>query len=496
MRTSNTPENKSLADDESLIAQSALIDQSRFDNWIQSAQLLKTIDSLGFSQPTSVQIQAIPAILAGKDVIVSSKTGSGKTLAFLLPIIQKLLDQSAINRQSTRALVLVPTRELARQIVKNAHTFLGNTSIKADLICGGEPLQYQKALLRKNPEILVATPGRLAEHVALKATDFSGLEFLVLDEADRMLDMGLSEDVLKIIKDCRSERKTLLFSATMEQKGLRDLIQTVMAKQHEKIIIEDSLATIEQTYVLVDDDKYKEKVLLALLEKENTSSGDETLVKKNLVKKTIVFVNTKLKATQLDNVLRYHKIKTGSLHSDLTQEQRKITLDYFRQGRIDVLVATDVAARGLDIADVSLIINYDMAHSGDDYLHRVGRTGRAGQQGKAVSFIDEKNWNLTKGIERYLGIRLEPIEILGLKASYQGPDKLKASGKSVGLKKKINEKEKKSDVKKPKVKVRDRDKKNIGKRRAPSSIKHEAIIDGFAPPKKKIKQSLTEDDDK
>lgn len=447
-----------------------------FHDLISDAQLHKAIDVLGYTQPTSVQLAAIPDALAGKDLLVSSKTGSGKTAAFLLPSLQRILANPSANTKSTRILILTPTRELARQIVKNAEQLLRFTSIKVAMICGGEELKYQKAVLRKNPEIVVGTPGRLAEHIAHKSTEFSGLEVLVLDEADRMLEMGLHEDVLKIADTCATQRQTLLFSATLEVKGLRHLIAQVVLGDAKEIHVDEAPNRIIQQMILADDVKHKEKLLIELLAKA-------------AYEKVIVFTNTKIKAAQLDGLLRYSKYRVSALHGDVTQDQRKIALDLFRQGKTQVLVATDVAARGLDIPGVDLVINFDMAHSGDEYVHRIGRTGRADAEGRAVSLVSAADWNLTKGIERYLRVEFEKIALPGLTASYKGPDKTKSSGKAVGTKKKESTKDKKPSVEK--VKVRERDKKNIGKRRAPSAAPDatqvpSVVVDGFAPPKKKI----------
>lgn len=461
---------------------------SLFHDLIADTRLLKAIDELGYEQPTPVQQAAIPQALAGKNLLVSSKTGSGKTVAFLLPTSQSILSNPPVNPLSTRILILTPTRELARQIVKNAQVLLRFTPIKVGMVCGGEELKYQKALLRKNPEILVGTPGRIAEHVAHHSTDFSGLEFLILDEADRMMDMGLNEDALKIIATCRPERQTLLFSATLEQRGLRQFIQQVIPGQAEEIFVDEAPNLIHQQMVLTDDAKHKEKLLTAIL--QNTAFD-----------KAILFANTKIRVAQLEGFLRYQKFRVSALHGDITQDERKKVLDGFRQGKSQILVATDVAARGLDIEGVDLVINVDMAHSGDEHLHRVGRTGRADREGKAISFVAAADWNLAKGIERYLGIRFEQINIPGVEASYKGPEKLKKSGKAMGAKKKSGDKSEKNSGKTKtiteKVKVRERDKKNIGKRRQPSAPKNETSVldDGFAPPPKKLRARLQEDTD-
>lgn len=454
------------------------MENTTFNELISHPQLLKALEGLGFEQPTPVQAETIPRVLEQKNLLVSARTGSGKTAAFLLPAIQNILVAPPINPQSTRVLILSPTRELARQIVKSAQQFCRHTVIKVGMVTGGDEMKYQKALLRKNPEIVVATPGRLVEHIRLKSTDFSGLELLILDEADRMLDMGLSEDVLIIADACRAERQTLLFSATLEQRGLRHLIKQVMQEQAaEEITMEEEGNRIQQQVILADDDKHKERLLVALLAKST-------------FEKAVVFTNTKLKAAQLDGFLRYNKYSVSALHGDMTQDQRKRALDIFRQGHTRILVATDVAARGLDIEGVDLVINVDMAQSGDDYTHRIGRTGRADKSGRAVSLIAASEWNLMSSIERYLKVIFEKIKLPGLAATYEGPKKVKASGKASGTKKK-KATDTKSTATPPKVKVRDRDKKNIGKRRAPAhgsldgAVTNTTLGDGFAPLRKK-----------
>lgn len=442
---------------------------THFYELIADPQLRKAIDAHGYEQPTPVQLKAIPEVLAGKNLLVSSKTGSGKTAAFLLPALQKILSAPPVVNTSARILILTPTRELARQILKNAQQLLKFTQIKVGMVCGGEEFKYQKAMLRKNPEIIVGTPGRLAEHVQHKSTDFSGIEFLILDEADRMLEMGLHEDVFAIAKTCYAERQTLLFSATLEPKGIRNLISQVVVGESEQIVVEEVANSIQQQMILADDVKHKEKLLIALLSKSH-------------YEKAIVFTNTKAKATQLDNVLRYNKYKVSALHGDITQDQRRVSLDFFRQGKTQILVATDVAARGLDIPGVELVVNFDMAQSGDEYLHRIGRTGRADSEGRAVSFVSAKDWNLTKSIERYLKTDFEPISLPGVGAAYKGPDKTKSSGKAVGAKKKTDNDKKPYGEKEVKIKVRDRDKKNVGKRRTPSAPIEPSIDlgDGFS----------------
>jgi superfamily II DNA/RNA helicase len=288
--------------------------------------------------------------------------------------------------------------------------------------------------------------------------------------------MGLHEDLIKIVAQCSSKKQTLLFSATLEQKNLRQLIQDVMGdNKAEKIVVDDAPNPIEHKMVLSDGNPHKNKLLLASLQN-------------NPHQKAIVFANTRARVDELNQLLRKHEYAVSLLHGDITQDERKKALDRFRDSKTTVLVATDVAARGLDIDAVELVINIDMAYSGDEYLHRVGRTGRAGQSGLAISFVTAKDWNLTKGIERYLGIHMETMQIPGFTAVYKGPEKVKASGKAVGIKKKTTEKPK---VPEKKVKDRLRDKKNVGKRRQASTVTIEnQNPDGFAPPKKKLVKKL------
>lgn len=387
------------------------------------APLLKALDKLAFSTATAVQQQTLPPAMAGKDVMVSAPTGSGKTMAFLMPMLNRLLSADAPN-SSTRGLILLPTRELAIQTQKNFEKLAAFTAIKCGLIIGGEAFKHQIATLRKNPEVLIATPGRLVEHIEKGHTDFSDLEMLVLDEADRMLDMGFAIDMNTIADVCNRQRQNLLFSATLNHKQLGvisgqftnpELIEVGSSRQ--------VLDTIAQQLILADDNQHKEKLVVALMEQEQAA-------------KVFIFCNTRLQCQQLSNLLRYKKYKVNFIHGEIGQNDRKQIMNQFRQGALEVLVATDLAARGLDIDDVDLVINFSIAQSGDDHVHRVGRTGRAGRQGKAVTLIGGSEWNQMSSIERYLNFRFERRVLAGLKAKYTGPKKVKKSGKAAGSKKK------------------------------------------------------------
>jgi superfamily II DNA/RNA helicase len=417
--------------------------------------LLQTLDALGLSEATPIQRQAIPLVLERRDLIASAETGSGKTFAFLLPTLDHLLNSSA-PESGTRVLILVPTRELAHQILKQGEKLIGGTRLQIGLITGGESFKYQRALFRKNPEIIVATPGRLLEHLEQGTPDFKDLEVLILDEADRMLDMGFSEDVLKITGQCSSARQTLLFSATLSHRGLKEMIDTLLRDPAVVTLstVRDRHGNITQQIIPADDKIHKKAQLTWLLQHEEYD-------------KALVFTNTRLQADALGPELRKQGLRVGVLHGDMTQDERNQVMVFLRQGTIKILVATDVAARGLDIKGVDLVINFDMARSGKDYVHRIGRTGRAGKQGLAISLITHQEWNLMSGIERYLKHEFERRTIKEIAGKYRGPRKLKSSGKAAGGKhKKATAQDDKIEAKKPKQRLRDR--KNIGKRRQPS----------------------------
>lgn len=454
-----------------------------FTDFPLNKQLFKALNKLGLEKPTPVQEQTIPQALAGKDLLVSAETGSGKTAAFLLPTLTQLLAEDAPN-SGTRALILVPTRELARQIFKNCKDLSVFTRLQAGMIMGGQEFKFQKALLRKNPEIIIATPGRLVEHMAQENVDLQDLEVLILDEADRMLDMGLSEDVLKIANACNPQRQTMLFSATLSHKGVLKVAEDVLTKPQTLTLSrpQDKHASITQQVVLADDPAHKERLTNWLLANETYA-------------KALIFTNTKVQAEKLNGLLRYHNHPVGLLHGDMTQDERNHVMTQLRQGRIKVLVATDVAARGLDIRGIDLVVNFDMARNGDDYIHRIGRTGRAGETGLAITYIAAPDWNLMTGVERYLQVSFERRVIKGLEAKFKGPKKVKSSGKIAGTKKrKDGDKQGASGKKKTtsanakkdngKTKQRLRDRKNIGKRRQPSAPAQD-LGDGWAPFKKK-----------
>jgi superfamily II DNA/RNA helicase len=408
-----------------------------FQSLLLHKQLLKALEKMNLIEPTGVQSQTIPLILEGKDLMVSAQTGSGKTAAFLLPILQNILTKDA-PKSSTRGLILLPTRELALQTKDYLERLSSFTHIKCGLIIGGEAFKHQIATLRKNPEIIIATPGRLVEHIERGTPDFNDLEVLVLDEADRMLDMGFAIDMHTIATSCNNNRQNLLFSATLHHKELGRIkstftdpkyIEVNPSRQHPPQIV--------QQIILCDNKKHKEALIGALIDEEKAQ-------------KVFIFCKTRVQCQELSNLLRYKKYRSACIHGEIPQSDRKQIMNKFRQGSVEILVATDLAARGLDINHVELVINFNVALSGDEHIHRIGRTGRAGTKGKAVTLIEAVDWNQMSSIERYLKIRFEKREIKELKASYGGPKNIKNSGKIAGTKKKKLEKKANKTKNKPK----------------------------------------------
>ena len=426
------------------------------------------LDDLGLPDATEVQRQVVPAALSNKDLRVSAETGSGKTLAYLIPLAQKILSAPANRQAGTLALILVPTRELARQVHKHCRQLLAKTPVEVQAITGGADFKYQKALFRKNPEIIVATPGRLLEHCEKGSADLSSLQTLVLDEADRMLDMGFREDVLKIANYCSASKQVLMLSATLKHKGLGAVAETLLDSPQNISIgqVRQPHSSIFHQLILADSQEHKDKLLVALMQQGG-------------FQRALVFGNKRTTAVRLANLLKYHKLRCGCLQGEMSTEERKHVMHQFNDGKVDIVCASDVAARGLDVKDIDLVVNFDMPHSGDDYLHRTGRTGRAGAQGLALSLVTASDWNLMVSIERYLKLSFERRTLAGLKARYNGPKKQKSSGKATGSKKK------RSKSAPDKSKTRQRNQKSRGKPRAKEAGKPQTANDGFAPLLKK-----------
>lgn len=439
-----------------------------FEDLQLDRQLRLGIDALELTTATEVQQMAVPPALEGKDLLVSAETGSGKTLAYLIPLSQKILAAESAGRTGTLALILVPTRELARQVLKQCRELLALSPIKAQAITGGADFKYQKAQLRQDPQIVVATPGRLLEHCQKRSADLSILQTLVLDEADRMLDMGFREDVVKIAEFCPVNKQVLLLSATLSHRGVGTIAETLLQSPETITVgqVRQAHSSIDHQLILADSQEHKDKLLAALLE-----HGGFT--------RALVFANKRNTATRLANLLKYQKLRCAALHGEMSTEDRKKVMHQFHEGKVNIVCASDLAARGIDVSGINMVINYDIPYNGDNYLHRTGRTGRAGARGLAVSLASASEWNLMVSIERYLALRFERRTLPGLKAKYNGPKKLKSSGKAAGSKKKT---EKSTADKK---KTRARNQKNVGKRRTKSTTGPAEANDGFAPLKKK-----------
>jgi len=375
--------------------------------------ILKSVLAAGYEHATPVQNLAIPAALTGRDLLVSSHTGSGKTAAFLLPSIQRLQAEPTVKSMGPRVLVLTPTRELALQVEKSAMKY-GNDLRRFRTAClvGGAPYGLQLKRLSQPVDVVVATPGRLIDHLERGKIDFSRLEVLVLDEADRMLDMGFVDDIKAIAARCPAERQTLLFSATLD--GVVGNLARELTRDAQRIEIEavpHKESKIEQRLLFADNMDHKNRLLDALLR-------DVEMVQ------AIVFASTKRSTEEISDLLAESGFASDALHGDMQQGQRNRALQRLREGRTRVLVATDVAARGIDVLSISHVINFDLPRQAEDYVHRIGRTGRAGRTGIAVSFAGMREGGLVKNIERYTGNRIEVHTLPGLE-----PTQKPASGR-------------------------------------------------------------------
>ncbi len=431
-------------------------------------RLIKALGELEITTPTPVQASAIPEALAGHDLRVVARTGSGKTAAFMLPLLHQLLQHSR-PRTDTRALILLPTRELAQQTLKQVEALGRYTFIKAELITGGEDFKVQAAKMRKNPEILIGTPGRLIEHLESGNLRLQDLEMLVLDESDRMLDMGFSDDVLRLAAECRAERQTLLFSATSGGNAMEKMVASTLRDPKSLMLdsVRDLNESVVQQVITADDVKHKERLVQWLLANETYD-------------KAVVFTNTREQADRLGGVLVASNLKVFVLHGEKDQKDRKLAMDRLKAGGVKVLVATDVAARGIHVDGLDLVINFDMPRSGDEYVHRIGRTGRVGGEGTAISLIAAHEWNLMASIQRYLRQNFEYRLIEALKGNFLGPKNLKSNGKAAGSKKK--KMKKKADAKKGKKPAR---KKAVAKKNSRTNKPVPDTNSGFATVKKR-----------
>ena len=364
--------------------------------------ILSAVRSEGYESPTPIQAQAIPFALEGRDIMASAQTGSGKTAAFLLPTLQRLTKRSEKPGKGPRALVLTPTRELAAQVEKNALAYAKNMRwFRTVSIVGGASFGYQTRALSKPVDLIVATPGRLMDLMQSGKVDFARLEVLILDEADRMLDMGFIDDIETIVEATPTDRQTLLFSATWD--GAVGKLARKLTKDPETIEVErvDDQGKIEEQLLYCDDMRHKNRLLDHILRDAN-------------IDQCVIFTSTKAMTEVIADELYEKGFAANCLHGDMPQGWRNRTLMDLRKGRCKILVATDVAARGIDIPTITHVINYDLPKQAEDYVHRIGRTGRAGRTGIAITFAEVNEYVKVHKIEKYIGRKLPELTIEGM----------------------------------------------------------------------------------
>jgi len=381
-----------------------------FSNLSLAEPLARAVAEMGYTAMTPIQAQAIPVVLTGRDVMGAAQTGTGKTAAFSLPLLQRLLkhDNTSTSpaRHPVRALVLLPTRELADQVAQQVKLYAKYTNLRSAVVFGGMDMKPQTAELKKGVEVLVATPGRLLDHIEAKNAVLNQVEYVVLDEADRMLDIGFLPDLQRILSYLPKQRTTLLFSATfspeikrLANSYLQDPVTVEVARPNE------TASTVEQHFYSVGDDD-KRRAL-------------KQIVRERSISQAFVFVNSKLGCARLARSLERDGLKTTALHGDKSQDERLKALAAFKAGEVELLVATDVAARGLDIKDVPAVFNFDLPFNPEDYVHRIGRTGRAGASGLAVTFVAGGDGKLVVELEKLLKKKLD---IEAIEFDEQRPD--------------------------------------------------------------------------
>ena len=383
----------------------------------------RAVTELGYKQPTPIQVEAIPLVLQGRDVMGAAQTGTGKTAGFALPILQLLMKNANASaspaRHPVRSLIIAPTRELADQIYANVAAYAKHTPIKSAVVFGGVDIKPQLVAMRAGCEVLIATPGRLLDHVEQRTVNLSQVEIFVMDEADRMLDMGFLPDIQRIINLLPKQRQNLMFSATfsndirrLAEGFLNDPVSVEVARRNA------AAENVEQKVYKVDSTEAKRLAVAKL-------------VRDNALSQVIVFCNTKIGAGRLARQLEKDGLNANAIHGDKSQQERLATLEAFKKGEIVVLVATDVAARGLDIVELPAVINYDLPYSPEDYIHRIGRTGRAGLSGMALSLMTSDDERLLVEIEKLIKRKL-PVESLGVEVDRERPSRGEGRAESRG----------------------------------------------------------------
>ena len=374
-----------------------------FSNLGLCAELLRAIKEEGYTTPTPIQAQSIPVILSKKDVLAGAQTGTGKTAGFTLPLLQRLKANYSKDKKSyVRALIVTPTRELAAQVAQSVETYGKYLPFKSAVIFGGVGINPQKAMLRKGVDIVIATPGRLLDLVSQDCLDLTKVEFLILDEADRMLDMGFINDIKKILAILPKERQNLLFSATFSD-DIKKLADSLL---NAPVLIE--VATRNST-------SHKVSQIVHHVDRERKKELLIHLVQKNNWKQVLVFTRTKHGANKLSESLVKDGITSAAIHGNKSQGARTKALDDFKGGKVRVLVATDIAARGIDIDQLPHVVNFELPNIAEDYVHRIGRTGRAGNEGEAISLVCVDEHDYLFGIEKLIKQKINKIDVLGFK---------------------------------------------------------------------------------
>lgn len=394
-----------------------------FEEFGLSEEVMQGLDAMNFQEATPVQEQTIPVILQRRDLIACAQTGTGKTAAYILPLLN-LLSEYPGSGDKVRAIIVAPTRELAQQIDMQFAGFSYFLPISTAVVSGGgdgSSWEQQKRGLTLGADIIIATPGRLISHLNISNIDFSGVEYFILDEADRMLDMGFYDDIMQIVKYLPKERQTIMFSATMPAK-IQQLAKNILNNPAEVKLAVSKPADkiIQAAYVCYENQK------LGII---------RSLFAEEVPERVIIFASSKIKVKEVTKALKQMKLNVGEMHSDLEQAQREAVMHEFKAGRINILVATDIVARGIDIDDIRLVINFDVPHDCEDYVHRIGRTARANNDGVAITFVSEKEQTNFHTIEKFLERDIYKIPVpaeLGEAPEYQPRNNEKGGRKRGG----------------------------------------------------------------
>lgn len=378
-------------------------------------KIVKRLQEKGLESLTEVQEKTILPALQGKDIMASSKTGSGKTFAFLIPLVHRLMTNKALSKQDPRALILAPTRELAKQVFSELRSLANGVGLQSALIVGGENYNDQTKVLRRNPHVIVGTAGRIADHLEDKSFFINGLELLIFDEADRMMDLGFAEQ-LNLINRFADHRKrqTMLFSATLDNIALNHLTRDLL-KAPVRVAVGESTAAhqdIDQTLYFADDVGHKDNLLLTVLKEQDYNQA-------------VVFTATREDTDRIAAILNEQHLEAVALRGDLPQNQRAAIMSNFSRGQNSVLVTTDLASRGLDLRKVGLVVNFDLPKQSDEYIHRIGRTGRAGDKGVAISFVGPRDWASYLTIKDHVSYDVDCTTHPLLPAKFSGKKQMK-----------------------------------------------------------------------